>query len=148
MATLPLLYPALPIIWVHFPLDSSPIISFLYYTLFRHNWLNCLCPSGEPITLISSSILENVVTELCKVSLQTVLFAVVAPICSTSLVESVGSLIFFRLPGSLTSGLFLLAVVSHDFLCCKWLYCRLALHAFSLIMLNETYSFDLITVAL
>jgi hypothetical protein len=39
----------------------------------------------------------------------------------------------------LTSGLFLVAVVSHDFLC-KWLYV-LALHDFS--FLNETYSFDL-----
>jgi hypothetical protein len=48
----------------------------------------------------------------------------------------------------LTSGLFLVAVVSHGFLCRKWLYRRLALHTFSLIMLNETYSFDLITVAL
>jgi hypothetical protein len=34
------------------------------------------------------------------------------------------------------------------FLCRKWLYCRLALHDFSLIILNKTYSFDLLTVAL
>jgi hypothetical protein len=48
----------------------------------------------------------------------------------------------------LTSGLFLIAVISHDYLCRKWLYRRLALHAFSFIMLNETYSFDFLTVAL
>jgi hypothetical protein len=47
----------------------------------------CLCRSGEPITLISSSILVNVVTELCKVSLQTALILVVAPSIGTSLVE-------------------------------------------------------------
>jgi hypothetical protein len=91
--------------------------------------------------------LENVVTELSKVSLQTVLFVVVAPI-GTSLVESVGSLISCQFPGSLTSGLFLVAVVSHDFLCCKYLYCRLVLHTFYLIISNKTYLFDLITVAL
>jgi hypothetical protein len=107
----------------------------------------CLCHSGEPITLLSSSILVNVVTELCKVSSQTVIFVVAAPI-GTSLVESVGSFIACPLPGSLTSGLFLIPFVSHDFLCRKCLYRRRALHDISLIMLNETYSFDLITVAL
>jgi hypothetical protein len=43
---------------------------------------------------------------------------------------------------------FVAVVSGHDFLCRKWLYGPLALHGFSLIMLNETYSFDLITVAL
>jgi hypothetical protein len=33
----------------------------------------------------------------------------------------------------LTSGLFLIAVISHDYLCRKWLYRRLALHDFSFI---------------
>jgi hypothetical protein len=45
----------------------------------------CLCRSGEPITLVSSSILVNVVTKLCNVSLQTVLIVSVAPI-GTSLI--------------------------------------------------------------
>jgi hypothetical protein len=119
-----------------------------FFTILSSNIIGyCLCCSGEPITLISSSILVNAVTELCKVSLQTVLIVVVAPI-GTSLVESVGSLVSCRLPGSLTSGLFLVAVVSHGFLRCKWLYRRLALHAFYLIMLNENKLFNLITVAL
>jgi hypothetical protein len=43
------------------------------------------------------------------------------------------------LPGSFTPGLFLVAVVSHAFLYHNWLYCRLALLDFSLIILNKTY---------
>jgi hypothetical protein len=40
-------YPGLPALWVRFPSGSSPIISFLYYTIFRHN-RHCLPCSGEP----------------------------------------------------------------------------------------------------
>jgi hypothetical protein len=139
MATLPLLYPALPVLWVGFPSTSSPIISFfaiLSSDIIRY----CLCCSGEPITLISSSILVNVVTMLCNVSLQIVLLVSVAPV-DTSLICSVGSLISCQLPGLLTSGVFLIAAVSHDFLCCRWMCCCLALHCFSFIMLNKTYWF-------
>jgi hypothetical protein len=58
----------------------------------------------------------------------TILIVVVAPV-GTSLVESVGSLVSCQLLGSLTPGFFLVAVVSHVFLCRKWLYRHLALHA-------------------
>jgi hypothetical protein len=113
MATSPLPNLAIPVLWVHFPIGSSPIISFL--TILSSNIIGyCLYRSGEPITLLSSSILVNVVTKLCKVFLQTVLIVYVAPIC-TSLAESIGSLVSCQLPGSLTSGLFLIAVVSHEF---------------------------------
>jgi hypothetical protein len=130
MEALPLPYPALPVLWVQFPLGSSLIISFLYYTLFQHNRL---LPLSFWWTYHLD--LEFHIGKHCYRALQRFLANCSFCCCCPCMHLS-------------CKILWIPYVISHDYLCCKWLYSRLALHAFSLIMLNETNLFDLITVAL